>query len=111
MVLVGLLFVAALIVARAQEGVVARVRAHAPTVKRWSGVVLIVVGVGGETRDRTGEIVRGSLMARTSVRQSIADGWRARGVTVMSRYGNRGSPLRISWSSSTDSTSKMLTLA
>ena len=45
MVLVGLLFVAALVVARAQEGVVSRVQAHAPTVKRWSGVVLIVLGV------------------------------------------------------------------
>jgi cytochrome c biogenesis protein CcdA len=44
-VLVGLLFAAALTVARAQEGVVSRVQAHAPRVKRYSGVVLIGVGV------------------------------------------------------------------
>ena len=43
--LVGLLFAAALTVARAQEGLLARIQAHAPVVKRWSGVVLLVVGV------------------------------------------------------------------
>lgn len=36
---------AALIVAGAQVVVAARVQAHAPAVKRWSGVALIVVGV------------------------------------------------------------------
>lgn len=38
------MFTASMVVARAQEGVVARARASAPAVKRWGGIVLMVVG-------------------------------------------------------------------
>lgn len=44
-VLVGLLFVAASGVARAQDATVERLRAQAPTVKRWGGWVLVGVGI------------------------------------------------------------------
>lgn len=44
-VLVVLLFAAALTVAVAQEQLTERLRAGAPTVKRWGGHVLIAVGV------------------------------------------------------------------
>lgn len=43
-VLVVLLFAAALTIAVAQEQVTDRLRAGAPTVKRWGGHVLIAVG-------------------------------------------------------------------
>ncbi|MGH3442911.1 MAG: hypothetical protein ACRDUY_12900 [Nitriliruptorales bacterium] len=43
-VLVVLLFAASLGVAVAQEAVVQRVRAAGPTVKRWGGWVLVVIG-------------------------------------------------------------------
>jgi hypothetical protein len=43
-VLVGLLFAAALVIATAQQQTVERLRAGTPTVKRWGGWVLIVVG-------------------------------------------------------------------
>ena len=43
--LVALLFTAALVVGRAQEGVIAKLETHAPTIKRWTGAVLIVIGV------------------------------------------------------------------
>lgn len=42
--LVALAFAAALTVAWAQEALVARVEAGAPTVKRWTGVALAVLG-------------------------------------------------------------------
>jgi hypothetical protein len=44
-VLVALLFTAAFTVANAQQATVARVQAQAPAVKKWGGVVLVVVGV------------------------------------------------------------------
>lgn len=44
-VLVVLLFAAALTVAVAQEQLTARLRAGAPTVKRWGGNMLIAVGL------------------------------------------------------------------
>lgn len=44
LLLVALMFAAALTVATAQEVTVARLQAHAPTVKRWGGVVLVLVG-------------------------------------------------------------------
>ena len=43
--LVALLFAAAFTVARAQEGLLAKLEAHAPAIKRWTGAVLIVIGV------------------------------------------------------------------
>lgn len=44
-VLVGLLFVAALSISGAQDRTVSRIRAQAPTVKRWGGWILVAVGV------------------------------------------------------------------
>lgn len=44
-VIAGLLFGLALLVAGAQERVVGALRARAPTVKTWGGRVLVVVGV------------------------------------------------------------------
>jgi hypothetical protein len=44
-VIMALMFIAALTVSRAQEGTVARIQASAPAVKRWGGAVLILVGV------------------------------------------------------------------
>jgi hypothetical protein len=44
-VLVGLLFVSAFTVAGAQESTLERMKAQAPTVKRWGGRVLVVLGV------------------------------------------------------------------
>lgn len=43
--LVGLLFGASFVVVGARETTLERVRASAPTIKRWGGYVLIVVGV------------------------------------------------------------------
>ena len=43
--LVALAFAAALSVAVAQERVTERIGASAPTVKRWGGYVLMIVGV------------------------------------------------------------------
>ncbi len=45
LVLVGLLFISAFAVAGAQETTLERIKAQAPTVKRWGGRVLIVLGV------------------------------------------------------------------
>jgi multisubunit Na+/H+ antiporter MnhB subunit len=42
---VVLLFAAAFGVARAEEATLDRVKAQAPTVKRWGGRILIAVGV------------------------------------------------------------------
>jgi hypothetical protein len=42
--IVVLAFTAALFVALAQEGVTERIRAGAPTVKRWAGYILVLVG-------------------------------------------------------------------
>ncbi len=44
-VLVGLLFGAAVAVARLTEETLKRVAAQAPTIKRWGGAVLLAVGV------------------------------------------------------------------
>ena len=44
LVLVALVFAAALGVSRAQEQTIERVRAQAPNVKRWGGGILIIVG-------------------------------------------------------------------
>lgn len=43
-VLVGLLFAAALGVAGAQDQTIKTIRAHAPRVKRWGGWILVAVG-------------------------------------------------------------------
>jgi hypothetical protein len=43
-VLVSLLFGASFVVVGARETTLERVRASAPTIKRWGGYVLIVVG-------------------------------------------------------------------
>jgi uncharacterized membrane protein len=43
--LVLLMFGLALAIGLAQEGLVARLRAEAQQVKRWGGVVLIIVGI------------------------------------------------------------------
>lgn len=43
-VLVGLLFTAALAAAGAQEATVERIKAQAPTVKKWGGIILVIVG-------------------------------------------------------------------
>lgn len=45
MALVGLVFTSAFAVAGAQESTLERIKAQAPTVKRWGGRVLIVLGV------------------------------------------------------------------
>lgn len=45
LVLVGLLFTSAYAVAGAQESTLERTKVHAPTVKRWGGRVLIVLGM------------------------------------------------------------------
>ena len=45
MAIVALAFGAAFTVGWAQEGVADRLRAGAPSVKRWGGIVLVVVGV------------------------------------------------------------------
>lgn len=45
MVLVGLLFLAAFVVAGAEERTVERLQARAPQVKRWGGWVLVAVGL------------------------------------------------------------------
>jgi protein-S-isoprenylcysteine O-methyltransferase Ste14 len=44
-VIVALSFGAAVTVGWAQEGTAERLRASAPSVKRWGGIVLVVVGV------------------------------------------------------------------
>jgi hypothetical protein len=44
-VLVGLLFAASFLIVGARETTMDRVRASAPSIKRWGGYVLIVVGV------------------------------------------------------------------
>ena len=44
-VLVGLLFTAALTVSRAQQATIERIQASAPAVKKWGGAILIVVGL------------------------------------------------------------------
>lgn len=44
-VIMALMFIAALTVSRAQESTVSRIQASAPAVKRWGGAVLILVGV------------------------------------------------------------------
>ncbi|MGH2571994.1 MAG: hypothetical protein ACRDGU_00630 [Actinomycetota bacterium] len=43
--MVALAFGAAFVVGWAQEGVAERLKAGAPTVKRWGGIVLALVGV------------------------------------------------------------------
>jgi hypothetical protein len=43
-VLVGLVFTSAFVVAGAQEATLERIKAQAPTIKRWGGRVLIVLG-------------------------------------------------------------------
>lgn len=43
-VILALMFTAAITVSRAQESTVARIQASAPAVKRWGGAVLILVG-------------------------------------------------------------------
>jgi len=43
--MVALAFGAAFAVGWAQEGVVERLRAGAPSVKRWGGAVLVLVGI------------------------------------------------------------------
>jgi protein-S-isoprenylcysteine O-methyltransferase Ste14 len=43
--MVALAFGAAFVIGWAQEGVAERLRASAPTVKRWGGVLLVAVGV------------------------------------------------------------------
>lgn len=43
-VIVVLMFTVSVVVARAQEGTVARLKTSAPTIKRWGGAVLITVG-------------------------------------------------------------------
>ncbi|MEX2655627.1 MAG: hypothetical protein WD532_11435 [Acidimicrobiia bacterium] len=43
-VLVGLLFAAAFGVAGAQDQTIKSIRAHAPSVKRWGGWILVGVG-------------------------------------------------------------------
>jgi hypothetical protein len=44
-VLVGLIFTSAFAVAGAQESVFERLKVQAPTVKRWGGRVLVVLGL------------------------------------------------------------------
>lgn len=38
------MFTLSVLIARAQEGAVARLKASAPSIKRWGGAVLVVVG-------------------------------------------------------------------
>ncbi len=45
LVLVGLLFLSAFTVARAQAATVERIQAQAPAVKQWGGGILVVLGV------------------------------------------------------------------
>ncbi len=42
--LVGLVFVAAFVLAGAEERTVERIKAQAPNVKRWGGWILVAVG-------------------------------------------------------------------
>lgn len=44
-VLVGLVFAAAFSVAKAQDQTIQRIRTQAPTVKKWGGWIVTVVGV------------------------------------------------------------------
>ena len=44
-VLVGLVFTAAFLVADAEESTLDRIKVQAPTVKRWGGRILIAVGL------------------------------------------------------------------
>lgn len=38
------MFTLSVLIARAQEGTVARLKASAPSIKRWGGAVLVVIG-------------------------------------------------------------------
>ncbi|WP_370325141.1 hypothetical protein [Euzebya sp.] len=44
MVIVALMFIAAFTVSRAQRATVERIQANAPAVKKWGGVLLLMVG-------------------------------------------------------------------
>ncbi len=45
LVLVGLVFIAAFSVTRAENATLERIKVQAPTVKRWGGRILVAVGV------------------------------------------------------------------